>query len=222
MWYWQDIHQQAVVTYVLCVTACTSAQTRQHLFNTVLYEPLTQIAKKVLYTTNTKLLNEDNIQELLIQSYTKVLPNLKREKLQGALEYITSSFTNTAINIARWGELNKVSKHNELSENIYDESSTTADILDYRIEINQELDKRIKKMKYINRTFVVFLTYMQRYIQDNNYDVRGFREYVCDKMNISNSEYSALLTKCKITGTEFRQPIESKEKKLVNDNYSKN
>ncbi len=179
------------------------------------------MAKKALYQTNTRLCTEDNTQEQLIYAYTNVLNKLNKDNLQAALYFIYKSLINNSINIARFGELNKVSKHTELQDRHYDKNISDADVLDYRIQINTEIDRLIKKMKYVNKPSVVFLLHLQQYIQDNDYDVREFREYVCQRMNINKKEYSALLTKCQIEGTLLREPLLTVENKLLNDNYSK-
>jgi hypothetical protein len=173
-----------------------------------------------------------------------------KDNLNAAFYYIYKAMCRNAINIARidmqpkndkkihrtvdhrYLDTKKNSNEDFSFDNYYnkdnfflvmniDHSPTDAERIDMRIEIDQLIDKKIKKMRYINRPSVVFLLHLQRYLKDNDYDVRGFRTYVCECMNLNIHSYSAILTKLGMEGTELRTPIITKENKQINDAYTK-
>jgi hypothetical protein len=221
--YWNNKHQDAILLYYYCQSATTSATTRHYLYNNVLITPLTYMVKSAINSTNSKYNNEDIIQECLIHLYVKLLPELKRDKLQGAFYFLFKSLRWFIITqIVREENKNKQLpidhnydnytfkssdgrnenedsiEHNQYMVNS-DEADADINADETRQAILTALDHKINCERVINKANTVYLILLKQYLIDNNYDERGFGDYIQKKMNITLSTYRAISSRLKIS-----------------------
>lgn len=138
---------------------------------------------------------EDIKQDLHIHVLTKVLPVIDVKKVQAVQNLLHISIKNALIDILR--HMNSKYKiqmdNNEYNFDdcdLMDEDTRTTD------DVIQLITDRIWKLKaqQPNTTCVSYkyLTHLENYIIDNDYNAAGFKEYCMDKMNIGNSRFMNL------------------------------
>jgi hypothetical protein len=210
--YWRQEHQDALVEYITCVTACTSGATRHYLFNNVLYSPLSHMSRQALYTAGVHI-TDDFVQELLLHLYESVLPKTDTQRAKAFLQYAFTCCKNYAVtNIyLRRKKKNELVVYGEVSPTI--EGTMRADSIvssiDVHIQIVEELDRKIKKEKILNRTNTVYLLLLRQYLIDNNYDPTGFKSYCLRVMKIKPSTFSGLSSRLGIKTKLFNDDTTS-------------
>lgn len=73
--------------------------------------------------------------------------------------------------------------------------------------ILSELDRKLKGQHIMNTTNSVFLLLLRQYILDNDYDVRGFGEYVMKTMRLKLSTYRAIAGRLGLRTKDFNEKI---------------
>jgi hypothetical protein len=209
---WSKIQQSALENYYWCYTAATSAATRQYIYNNILYKPLLNICQTCLKSFhNHKIMTDDNVQESMIFVY-QLLNKLNPDKLKGALQFIWISTRRNALNIIYkdlqtpvdtfelddYKDSQSDDAINELIDNSYcaDKAINNEQI---RLDIINILNVKIHNERVVNKSSTIFLILFKEYLIDNNYDERGFQEYVMNKMNLNLSQYRGIASKVRIS-----------------------
>lgn len=191
--YWTQKHQDQVCEYYKAQFSPNCDQIRNRLFTTVLY-PALVIMQETAIKSFGHTPTDDNIQDIMIHLFSKTLPKLNEEKLQGQLNFLWTSTRNYVItyilNPKKEISLEDVIVQEKLSEENQLEVEYTRE--ENRILILRELDKMIAGQRILNSTNVVFLILFKQYIIDNDYDVRGFGDYICKKMNLTTQQYRSV------------------------------
>jgi hypothetical protein len=217
--YWTEKHQNALKDYLTCISASTSAETRQLIFNTILYQPFVILSETALKSFhNPKYINSDYVQESLIFIW-QLLPKLSHIKLQTSFNFIWVSVRRHIINIIRQNEqipfiesLDEMNNYNDYDyynnyNNIYNDYIIDNDNSpdkhfrqdEIRNDILTELNRRIHSQKVVNKSSTIFLIHFKQYLIDNNFDERGFKDYAMIKMNIDLKTYRAIASSVRIS-----------------------
>jgi hypothetical protein len=221
MKYWQPIHQKAIEQFYYAYTSSTSAQTRQLIFNTILYSPFVILSETALKSFhNPKYINEDTEQECLLfiwQLLPKLNPNKYPDGLKGTFNFIWVSVRRNIINIIRQAEqipmtesLDVVHDNNDRFESynspfndaLIDNDNTPDKHFrqdEIRNNIITELNRRIHKQKVVNKSSTIFLIHFKDYLLANQFDERGFKDYAMNKMNIDLKTYRAIASSVRIS-----------------------
>lgn len=224
-YYWQPKHQDALKQWLLCASATTSAETRQLIFNTILYQPFFTMSETCLKSfRNQKYINDDCLQESLIHIWL-LLPKLSTVKLQYAFSYIWQSVRHNIINMivkeeqhsndmieldAEYNNNNNYDdyKYFNVDKYLLDESTIPDkqfEIYQTRIDIMKELNRKIVEQQVVNKSATFFLIKLKQYLIDNNFDERNFQEYIMKEMNMKISSYRVIASKLKISTILFNK-----------------
>jgi hypothetical protein len=203
--HWNSKHQRAIETYVYCVTAVTSAQTRNYLFNNILYKPIQATIHKAVSNVNLSLMNDVDLkQDILIYIYTKVLPKISKTKIKATLQLIYIAARHKAITYGKSFNY-KALKNSSTTDVIDSHYSIDNNIvkqieLDYiHLRVINELNQRIANQQRLkNRTNVAFLVLFKFYLLNNRFDERGFTDYAIKHLNITQSTYRSVASRCGI------------------------
>lgn len=195
--YWTAKHNEAIKLYYNAQFDTNCNAIRNSIIDRTLYKPLNrlvELALKSLDINDTDSYFEDYKQDVLIHLITNSLPKLKIEKLDATLSYLWVSARNYILSYILKKNLPILEDINEYSEILYEELNfdEKESIYINRNKIIRELDKRIKGQNIINTTNTVFLLLLKDYILENNFDVRGFGNYVMESMNLKLSTYRAI------------------------------
>ncbi len=76
-----------------------------------------------------------------------------------------------------------------------------------RAKIINEIDLRIKGQTIINTTNSVFLLLLKQYILDNDYDVRGFGDYIQSTMRMKLNTYRAIAGRLGLRTKGFNEQL---------------
>lgn len=221
IYYWTPYHQDLVEQfYYAQFSGATSGITRNKIIN-LLYPVLVQIANKVLWAlgwcTTDKNIQDENVQICVIRMSTHLLPRLQQERLPATLRFLYRG--------TRWYLINDVKK---VRNKIKYEDINKCDIVasdgynaddninkeDINRQILRRLDRKIQHQRILNKTATIFLINMKEYLINNNMDPRGFREYVMLKMNIKETTYSSIISRCGIGRKLFNEQIIQEKKKI--------
>lgn len=187
--YWTEKHQDQVVQYYKAQFQQDCDELRHELFN-ILYPALVTMAE-VAIKSFAKTPEEDDIQDILIHHFTKTLPKLDEQKLQGQLNYLWISTRNYVItyvlNPKKVLQLADLIEQESISEDCQFDGEF--DQYEVRNRIIAEIDKMITGQRILNSRNVMFLLLLKAYIIQNDFDVRGFGDYVCDKMKLTTQQY---------------------------------
>lgn len=211
---WTKQQQKALEDYYWSYTASTSAQTRQFIYNTILYKPLLNIVQTCLKSfKNHKYFNEDYQQESMIFVY-QLLNKLNKDKLKAALQFIYISTRRNVLNLIykqqqipidtfelddyKHSQSDNDSTINELIDDSYcaDKSINDAQV---RQDIILLLNKKIHNEKIVNKSSTIFLILFKEYLIKNSFDERGFQSFVMNRMNINLSQYRGIASKVRIS-----------------------
>lgn len=202
-YYWLPEHQALINQYYWAYTASTSAQTRQMIYSK-LYLPLTHIINAATGSICPNHNYRDDItQECHIFFYTYLLPRLNIHRLQGTLYFLYKS-ANRFI-VTKLIQNNRFINHHDYDTdinyipNLSDyESDSNIKYSEIKVEIINELDKKINSEKIMNRSNTIFLMLLKEYLIENEFDERGFKDYIMQKLHIGEVSYFALCSKVKI------------------------
>jgi len=119
---------------------------------------------------------------------------LNGDKLGGAMRFLWVASRNYIMSyITRKPEVisEDITEH---QDNIYEDIDLDAvdSRNEYRKKILAEINLRLSGQKIVNTTNAVFLLLLKDYIIANDYDVRGFGDYVMSQMNLKLSTYRAI------------------------------
>lgn len=195
--YWKPEHNIAIKQYYESQYIEDSDKVRRDIINTVLFKPLYEMAEIVLNTLDINNFNvnyEDYKQDIVLHLTTKVLPKIKKEKLLGSFQFLYVSARNYTLSYIINKKTNYSISIEKLEDNICEEVDLDrADkIAEIRSKIINEINLKLRGQTVINTTNSVFLLLLRQYIIDNDYDVRGFGDYVMDKMKLKLSTYRAI------------------------------
>lgn len=210
--FWTNEHQQMIEKYYWCYTASTSAITRNYLY-TKLYPVFSEIIERAIVTS--KLHFKKDLEEVRqvahVHIFTKILPKLKPELLQGAQQFIYVGVRNIIItyfyvspsksNKIQYDKTYDVTHSDYLVDSNYADDNMIAE--DTRRLIIAELDRKIKFKRVINSTYGVYLQLLKEYIIDNDFDERGAKEYIMERMNIKSNTFNTISSLLDIKVTNF-------------------
>ena len=227
--YWTNENQKSILKYFFAITK----EEKERIFNTELYNPIYNLAVNACYRFSQNI-DEDIIQEALIKIATYTLPRLQQEKLLAAHNYIYTAinrvilthYQKKTINPSYYSTCtsdvnytytssNESTKESYIIDNAVNYYSTVTDSEAFnqeetniiRKQILDELDKKIEAETVLNKKTTLFLILLKQYTIDNNFDVRGFRSYVCNVMGIKKTNFSNLCSTLKIVNSDFRKEI---------------
>lgn len=206
--YWLPKHQDLIHTYYYAqYSGITSGQTRNECI-TKLYPVLERIIRLNMYAIGMPQTDE-NIQDAMIRIIEYQLPRLHPDKLQGAFNYLWLSTKrylynrNTAIRYYH----EDIDNYDWISNDNTNDADYGLYIEDVRREILAELDKKIEQQRIINKTSTLILIEMKEYILSNDFDVRGFKEYIMRKMNICEATFASIMSRVNIRSKMFNEKI---------------
>jgi hypothetical protein len=209
MKYWNPEDQDLIQDFYYAQYQPMSAETRNAILTTLI-PTLEKIARVNLYECGVEQTPE-NINHLLTEQTTYIIPHIKSEKFKAAYEYIYQSTYRYIFNRMTTTGKHDVEFGGDTLGGIPADRTYNSDYnqgqMDIRSEILDALDKKIEEQRVINKTITIFLIHMKTYIIDNDYDVRGFDQYVQKQMNIKKSTYCSLISRCGIRSKIFNEPI---------------
>lgn len=226
MKFWNNETQKSIIKY----HNSTSKEEKNKIFSKELYTDLTNLTKQALFTCSGKI-DIDDIQELLIFINESVLPKITEELIQASHQYIW---------IALKRKIYSMYEERKTKQSFY-VSSSTGNIIefDYYLEpeeiddikederknilryiIMNEIDNKIVEQEVLNKKATIFLILLKEFVIENEYDVRGFRNYCCERMSISNGSFSNLCSVLKIVNNDFYKDVID-ERKVTIDKANK-
>lgn len=200
---WTNQTNTAVYKYI----TSTERQQKNIIFERELYENIMCLVDIVLRKNKLKL-TTDNQQELIIISL-KVLDSITEDKVITSQQFIYNSLRNYTISYLRKGELNtnKMIYSDEMNYTVMIEDKYMYESDEIHKAILDKIDEKIENSKIMNKTNTIFLILLKTFLIENNYDERGFQEFVCKEMNISLEKYRIISSNQKILTKIFRKKI---------------
>jgi len=136
----------------------------------------------------------------------------REDQLQAAFSFIWKTSRNYIIDYI----IKKKPNYDYCLDDIDVAGEENTDALDekkiMRQQILVEIDKEIKGQTVINTTNAVFLMLLRDYIIVNDYDVRGFGEYVREEMNLKMHIYNAIASRLGIRTKVLNEKLLAKPK----------
>jgi len=209
--FWTPEHQRLIEEYYWCYTASTSAITRNNIYNK-LYSTFNEIIDRAIVTTNLHFNKEQNEvkQVAHIHIYSKLLNRLKPELLRGAQQFLYKSIRNYLITYFYISPTrsNRIQFNMDYDVDYYnDNCSIEADDElireDTKKEIISHLNMKIRKKKTLNNTYSIYLQLLREYLLDNDFDERGVKEYIMQKMRIKSNTFNTISSQLGIKVTTF-------------------
>jgi hypothetical protein len=194
MTYWTAEHQADVFAYL------NGAKVTRRLAE-VLYE----IASRSL--TSLGVADDEEVrQEIVVHLYSNVLPRLTLDKAGGSLQYLWMAARNFALSNRPAVVPDTVE---DIPERVYDEDDE-GDRRALQRRILEEIDLRLRGQRIANCTNAVFLMFLRRYVLENDFDVRGFGDYVRGQMHLTLSAYRAVCSRLGLRTMQFNEtkPVE--------------
>lgn len=206
--YWSQIEQSAVEEYFRCVTAVTSGATRTRLYSTVIYQVFDLIIDKNLSAfRNLCGDDKDDIRQWAHIRLWQGLDKLKPHMMQGALQYFWTICRNHIYTRAGRAAAHITEDITFVNEHNLPDNPMTADknIIqqDLRIQIMQELDKKLLNCKSVTISYV-YLSKLKQFLLDNEYDATGFDKYICNELNLTDESFRVINSRLKIKTKIFK------------------
>lgn len=160
-----------------------------------LYQVLNIMIDICMKSLGIKAIDYDDIrQDCLMRLYTKILPNITEEKSSTSQQYVYISLRNYLksyyLNKKKLDfytyfsgiddEVEEFFNYNNVEEHI--------DINDTKVEIIEALDNKLNNERIVNTDTFTFLNELKNYLLENNFDERGFKDYIMNK-NVFNKKY---------------------------------
>jgi len=216
--YWRPCHTEAVQRY-LCATS-TAAKNR--IIDRELYPALHELCRRALTKNGIEITEDrlqDLLLHLVYKTLPKIKTNMLQGCLQflfvSASNYTKSYFSEEGkYQVISLDSLTGFSDDNDpdsfncycseayIQNNYMNEETGPAclpvdldaesEVLAVRKKIIDEIDLRLKGQHIVNTTNSVFLMLLRQYILDNDYDVRGFGEFVMGAMHLKLSTYRVI------------------------------
>ena len=138
---------------------------------------------------------DDLKQELHIHIYTKVLPVINIDKIQAIQNFIYISVKNKLINILTSLD-NRTKIKYDFNDYNMDEERLIAEEEPSCEDIIQVINNRIallkKEQPSVKCVTYYYLEHLEQYINQNDYNAAGFKEYCMNQMKIGNSQFMNL------------------------------
>jgi len=230
--YWTEQHDNAIRDYYYA----TSHADRCRIIDKQLSAPLYELAKRCLIALCVPP-DFEYQQDIVIHLVTKSMPKLTEDKLQGALQFLWMSARNFTLTYIRLPKDFKTMSLDHLrvdmqedieDMNIYcteayiqrmyftDTAGPTVDAIDLDAEaekeavhhkVMDEIDIKLKGQHIVNTTNSVYLMLLRQYLIDNDYDVRGFGEFVMGAMHLKLSTYRAISGRLGFRTRDFNEKL---------------
>jgi hypothetical protein len=208
--YWTSEHDKAIKDYYYS----TSTEDKNMVINKTLYKPLCELSTRSLTSIGVNP-DPELVHDIVVHLVVNVIPRISESKLQGALNYLWISAKNFVSTRLKQRNSND-SKHTEITQQITDYvSDITYDPVDVEYihrRIIKEIDERIRGQKAVNTTKSVFLLLLRDYLIDNDFDVRGFSEYIRSTMQLSLYTYRSLCRHFKLRTIPLNEAAETEQR----------
>lgn len=203
--YWT---KQANDELLLCVISGTSHYDNcQHL-----QKSLNELIRMAVYSIGSNYdSSEDLLQDIRLHLLHKTIPRIELHRFKSGFQLLYVAARRRAINLLEYEQYRNTDSIDdvnpkELRVSSY-ESTDITDTNDTRKLIINELDKKIRQQRSINRVNSVFLILMKDYLVSNDYDPTGFKDYVMKKMGIRLSTYRTIISNLKIRAKVFNEKV---------------
>jgi len=211
-YYWTPAQDKAIKDYYYS----TSTAERNRIIDKELQCTLYEIARRALSAFGLKP-DPEKEQDIVVYLVCRTLPKLDESRLQGALQFLWSSARNYILTYI----LRKPKTRPDIVEitqdpGRYTYSSTTTSPVDLdaeyeklklRKKVLDEIDLKLKGQQVINATNSVFLLLLRQYLIDNDFEVRGFGEYVRNAMHLKLSTYRAISGRLGLRTKDFNEKL---------------
>lgn len=149
-------------------------------------------------------------QQIHLYIYHKVLPIIDIKRIDAIQQLLYVTIVNQLANYNKLRNKKKIIKCDyNIDVASFEILDSSNDIEEYNTLILKKIDAKIvqliEEQKYINSTNAVFLQLLQLYIEENNYNSEGFKEFVMNKMNIKESTFHNTACKIGISTLPFRK-----------------
>jgi len=230
--YWTDTHDKAIQAYYQSATQAD----RNRIIDKILAPPLYELAKRCLTSFGLHPTDELQ-QDIVVHLVCKTLPKLTEDKLQGAFQFLWVSarnYTLTYIMVPHdyrtesldcliereytdTGDMNIYCSEVYIQHTYFTQMGgprvecvdldATYEREKVRSKILAEIDIKLKGQHIVNTTNSVFLMLLKQYILDNDYDVRGFGEYIMNTMHLKLSTYRAIAGRLGLRTKNFNEKL---------------
>ena len=215
--FWDDVVRSGLTAFIIE----SDISIKNRIYDKELYEPIQILIKiglmKISHNGIYNYYIDDNIQDLNIHIYKKVLPKISCDTVITSQAYIYTAITHKCYDMVKKYKKDKKDIWYDMDKNIIEyvvdnNNKDTTTILDKKIAIIRRLDLMIREQRYINKSSAIFLIGLKDYCLVNDFDVREFNIFIQEQMKISSMTYQIMCSKLKIRS----KPLN--EKRILNKN----
>jgi len=209
--YWSSQDNKLINEFYYCYTGITSGKTRNRIFKQ-LQPKLNLLIGNAIQIRISSWSDEDKEearQDCLLRIWNALSNKLDERKIQGVLKYLWVITNNMLLTIGRRHSLITVpdiiydSEHLSIVTFPEVEEYNEDDIQEYRKAIIKELDRKIIEQEKLNRVNTIYLTLLREYLIANDYDGKGFQDYICQTLNINRKNFYQINFKLNIRSSVF-------------------
>ncbi len=213
MKYWTTGDTRSIIKYINAPTQ----KEKNQIFTQELYPVIKKNCEAVIYSYNNSV-DEDQLTDLIVHIYQKVLPKIQLEKVQASqnIIWIAASrklFTDYRANYNYNSTTTLVDNYSAYTSTTSDSSSEFEAAEQQQItrhQILSRIDELLEKQQIMNKTNSVFLQLLRDYAITNNYQVHNFREYCCQTMGINVPTFWNICSSLGIRSKVFHEKISKK------------
>lgn len=202
MIYWTANDQKNIELYI----QTTDLNEKNRIFGQ-LYNSIKINAEQVYFNYNSTI-DQDEVQNLILFIFEKVLPKINPDKVQATQQLIWISLNRKTINNYNSKKNNPFEYISDLT--MFETFSTPTTTNEYKTNIEhqeerkekqdqilKEIETRIIQQEVVNKTNSIFLILLKEYLIENDFDATGFREYVMERMSITRRKFWGI---CSVLG----------------------
>jgi hypothetical protein len=204
--YWVQEDNRLIETFLLCASAVTSATTRQKIF-IALRPKINYMINNAVQSIMSSWSDEEKEEakaEAMLKLWTTLSTKLDKNKLQGVLNFMWVSTNNILYSVARQHNNKKpLIEYNSSNQAINDysepeEQQEEQQHDNVREEILLELDRKIIKERNVNRINTVYLILLKEFLVANDFNSKGYQDYITDVLKISVRNFYQINKKLRI------------------------
>lgn len=208
--YWTTSDTQMIKTFYYCYTASTSAATRNQIFTKLQpkFNYLINNAIQSIMSSWSKEDKEEAHQDAMMKLWLVLSNKLDPDRLKAVLNFLWITTQNILYTVARQKSCCKPqivynSDHPTISVHYEDYEEPQPDDQDIRQQILLEIDKKIICQEKLNRTNTVYLVLLKEFLIANDFNSKGFQQYVCDILQINRENFYQINYKLGIRSQVF-------------------
>lgn len=184
-----------------------------------LQKSMKELVTQAIYKTTNNYPTPEIYDDVLAYVITTTIPSISEDKQKGALQFLWNSAKNASINYVRKHVIQGVKKdtyyYDDVPADNYVTDTTDSYNADYLIYVQEikntiihTINMKIRKERVVNKPNAMFLILMKEYLIANDFNPTGFKDWVMEKMNITESTYRAICSRIKIKSIIFNKKLE--------------